>query len=216
MLVNIDHTINNVDFSGYTEPLYNPNWFEIFSHTIEENYAVTLYSTLGRASWDDLDKLTGLAFHQIYVHLLDSVAQRDKLAFLIDRCRALHRDLIFVYFDEDGRELASEFQGHVNCERWTAHSRAGLVDVGKVYVPGAVSCSEQREFCHVVLPNGDVYICCMDFSLQHKIGNLLESRLAEIQYSEKALAFRATMASATDGMCNHCICAVPVGEVAAS
>lgn len=210
MLENVAHTTSNIDFSGYTEPLYNPRWFEIFCHTLERGYTVTLFSTLGSASMDDLDKLSGLAIHRIYVHLLDRVAQRDKLAFLIERCRIHHRDLLFIYFDEDGRELAREFQDQVHCERWTAHSRAGLVDVGRRYVAGSVSCCEQRDFCNVVLPNGDIQICCMDFSLQHKIGNLLEAPLAEIQHSPAARAFRATMASVNDGICNYCIYAIPL------
>jgi radical SAM protein with 4Fe4S-binding SPASM domain len=212
MLGNVAHTTRNIDFSGYTEPLHNRHWFDIFQHTLEHGYRVTLFSTLGSASLDDLDRLSELAISRIYVHLLDHVAQPDKLAFFIERCRRHHRDLLFIYFDEDGKELAAAFQGRVSCERWTAHSRAGLVDVGLRYLPGAVSCCEQRDFCSVVLPNGDVHICCMDFALEYGIGNLLESPLADIHYSDAARAFRATMASPRDGICNHCIYAVPASE----
>jgi radical SAM protein with 4Fe4S-binding SPASM domain len=211
MLTNVADTTRNIDFSGYTEPLHNRHWYDIFRHTLEQGYTVTLFSTLGSASLDDLDRLSELAINRIYVHLLDHVAQPAKLEFFIERCRQHHRDLLFIYFDQDGKELAAAFQDRVNCERWTAHSRAGLVDVGRRHVPGAVSCLEQREFCSVVLPNGDVHICCMDFALQHKIGNLLENSLAEIHNSNGARTFRATMASPRDGICNHCIYAVPVG-----
>lgn len=211
MLVNIADTTRNIDFSGYAEPLHNPYWLEIFRHTLDRGYTVTLFSTLADASCDDLDRLSDLAISRIYVHLLDRIAQRDKLSFFIERCREHNRDFVFIYFDEDGRELASAFQGQVSCERWTAHSRAGLLDVGRRYVPGPVSCCEQREFCSVVLPNGDVHICCMDFALQHRIGNLLERPLSQIHHSDAALAFRATMASTRDGICNHCIYAVPIG-----
>ncbi len=94
-----------------------------------------------------------------------------------------------------------------------ARSRGGLslvsLGVGSMEQNVAVSCCEQRDFCNVVLPNGDVQICCMDFSLQYKIGNLLVTPLAKIQYSHGARAFRATMASPSDGICNHCIYAKP-------
>ena len=212
MLANVAHTTRNIDFSGYTEPLYNPYWFDIFQHTLEQGYAVTLFSTLGNASLDDLDKLSGLALNRIYVHFLDHVIQRHKLAFLIERCREHHLDLVFIYFDEDGRELATDFQNQVGCERWTAHSRAGLVNIGRRYLQGPVSCSEQRHFSNVVLPNGDVHVCCMDFALQYKIGNLLDSPLTVIQHSDAAVAFRETMASARDGICNYCIYAIPAVE----
>jgi radical SAM protein with 4Fe4S-binding SPASM domain len=87
-----------------------------------------------------------------------------------------------------------------------------LVGIGRRYLPEAVSCCEQLDFCSVVLPNGDVPICCMDFALELRIGNLLESPLADIHYSDAARAFRATMASPRDGICNHCIYAVPASE----
>jgi radical SAM protein with 4Fe4S-binding SPASM domain len=212
MLSNVVNSTRNIDFSGYTEPLHNPYWFDLFRYTLDQGYTVTLFSTLAGASRDDLDRLTQLAVSRIYVHLLDHVAQREKLSFFIERCRRHRQDFVFIYFDEDGRELASAFHDRVKCERWTAHSRAGLLDVGRRYLPGAISCCEQREFCSVVLPNGDVHVCCMDFALQHRIGNLLENTLAKIHYSDAARTFRATMASARDGICNHCIYAVPVGE----
>ena len=38
-----------------------------------------------------------------------------------------------------------------------------------------VSCSFTPFYDHnVLLPNGDVVICCMDYSVKHKIGNLIE------------------------------------------
>lgn len=211
MLANVADTTRNIDFSGYTEPLHNPCWFDIFRHTLDQGYTVTLFSTLAGASRDDLDRLSELAINRIYVHLLDHIAQPEKLAFFIKRCREHNRDVLFIYFDEDGHKLAAAFQDQVSCERWTAHSRAGLVEVGRRYLPGAISCCEQREFCSVVLPNGDVHVCCMDFALQYRIGNLLESTLSNIHYSDAARAFRATMTSTRDGICNHCIYAVPVG-----
>jgi radical SAM protein with 4Fe4S-binding SPASM domain len=213
MLANVADTTKNIDFSGYTEPLHNPYWLDLFRYTLDHGYAVTLFSTLAGASHNDLNSLSELAISRIYVHLLDHAAQRDKLEFFIERCQEHNRDFAFIYFNEDGRKLAAAFQDQVNCEQWTAHSRAGLLEINRQYVPGLIRCCEQREFCSVVLPNGDVHICCMDFALQHRIGNLLESPLSEIHHSDAARAFRATMASTRDGICNHCIYAVPAGGI---
>lgn len=212
MLANVGDTTRNIDFSGYTEPLHNPHWHELFRHTLDQGYRVTLFSTLAGASCDDLDRLSRLEISHIYVHLLDHSSQPDRLAFFIERCREHDRDMLFIYFDEDGQKIAAAFKHQVHCERWTAHSRAGLVEIGRRYLPGAVNCCEQRDFCSVVLPNGDVHVCCMDFALQHRIGNLLVSPLSEIHYSDAALTFRETMASRRDGICNHCIYAVPADK----
>jgi sulfatase maturation enzyme AslB (radical SAM superfamily) len=34
---------------------------------------------------------------------------------------------------------------------------------------------------NVVLPNGDVYLCCMDYGLKHKLGNLYEQKFEELK-----------------------------------
>src|SRR5262249_31759943 len=67
---------------------------------------------------------------------------------------------------------------------WTGHTRAGNVPkeaVGEQAISdtpehhGAVSCSFTPFYDqNVCLPNGDVVLCCMDYSLKHKLGNLLE------------------------------------------
>lgn len=38
---------------------------------------------------------------------------------------------------------------------------------------------------NVVLPNGDVYLCCMDYGLEHKIGNLFETRYEDLDRKGK-------------------------------
>ena len=73
---------------------------------------------------------------------------------------------------------------------WTGHTRAGNVGLDDVRgqkisrAPekhGAVSCSFTPFYDqNVCLPNGDVVLCCMDYSLKHRIGNLLEQEYYEM------------------------------------
>lgn len=43
-------------------------------------------------------------------------------------------------------------------------------------------CSRNSEFKqNVVLPNGDLYLCCMDYGLKHKLGNILEENYNDIK-----------------------------------
>jgi sulfatase maturation enzyme AslB (radical SAM superfamily) len=46
---------------------------------------------------------------------------------------------------------------------------------------GGTRCKRSDEFKqNVVLPNGDVYICCMDYGLKHKIGNIFEENFHDM------------------------------------
>jgi hypothetical protein len=88
---------------------------------------------------------------------------------------------------------------HLRIQRgaWIGHTRAGNVaasDVnGQAIVEaptqhGAVTCSFTPFYDqNVCLPNGDVVLCCMDYSMQHKIGNLLEQEYYEM-YASGGLA----------------------------
>lgn len=67
---------------------------------------------------------------------------------------------------------------------WNGHSRAGNLNNEKVEKIGAVTipkndfslvCSMTPFYDHnVILPNGDVVLCCMDYSMKHVLGNLLD------------------------------------------
>jgi radical SAM protein with 4Fe4S-binding SPASM domain len=69
-------------------------------------------------------------------------------------------------------------------DEWLGHTRAGELNesqIGRQEVEatprheGAVTCSYTPFYDqNVVLPNGDVYLCCMDYSLKHRMGNLFE------------------------------------------
>jgi Iron-sulfur cluster-binding domain len=47
-------------------------------------------------------------------------------------------------------------------------------------IKGHLHCAMDRWHSNVVLPNGDVFLCCMDFGLTAPVGNLLNQSYAEI------------------------------------
>ncbi|WP_420971819.1 phosphonate C-P lyase system protein PhnG [Bradyrhizobium sp. B120] len=47
-------------------------------------------------------------------------------------------------------------------------------------IPGALACTEKREYRNVLLPNGDVTLCCMDFERRHVLGNLLHDEYEDL------------------------------------
>jgi hypothetical protein len=77
-------------------------------------------------------------------------------------------------------------------------SRAGnvdRVDVIKTEHTGPATCNCQERLYHnVLLPNGDISLCCMDYGLQHILGNLFESSYEDI----------VPVDGATFELCSHC------------
>jgi radical SAM protein with 4Fe4S-binding SPASM domain len=210
LLSKIDHLTENIDFSGYTEPLSNPSWDSIFEHTISEGYSLTLYSTLYNTTIEDIEKLTSLYIKKFYIHLVDSEIYLPRYKYFVEKCKKQNLDFTLVYFKEEGEKMAAYFHDLTECEQWSTHSRAGTLRQSLRYAKGAVTCCEERFLCNVVLPNGDVHVCCMDFPLYYKIGNLFEKTLSEIHRSDKLKRFYRKMQSKEDNLCNHCIYAIPI------
>ena len=79
---------------------------------------------------------------------------------------------------------------------WQGHTRADSLDVDQVKGQTNISITPHNLFpltCkstpfydrNVLLPNGDVVLCCMDYNLKHVIGNLLTESYESIMNGEK-------------------------------
>jgi hypothetical protein len=98
---------------------------------------------------------------------------------------------------------------------WLGNDRAGSLDMGKVDASmverstydGAVSCSFTPFYDqNVVLPNGDVVVCCMDYGRRHVIGNLLTGDYWSLFTSAEMTRLRLeNMRCGTGTICKKCI-----------
>ena len=56
----------------------------------------------------------------------------------------------------------------------------------------------------VLLPDGTVVLCCMDFGMEHVIGNLLENTYGEIIDGQPYKNLRKEMLYGGDILCRKC------------
>lgn len=192
-----------IDFSGYAEPFLNQQAPQMMRYAIENGYSVRLFSTLVGLSMQGLESLKGLKFHSVHLHLPDNdghlkcdvdekylaVANRFKELIQIDGSHVygvLHEKLVPIFPGTVSKKLHNE---HL-------HTRANNVQTTKIelkahnYLAGNIGCDVIRRKGgdildhNVLLPNGDVTICCMDYGLEHKIGNLLTDKYEDLHASE--------------------------------
>ena len=124
-----------------------------------------------------------------FIKLGKSGVLRKFEAMTMDKGGAVHpqlRNLVHSLPRPRSRRLRGLFRSRLfrSLPRWSGHTRAGSLDtsaIGNQPVEQTlrhatpVSCSFTPFYDHnVLLPNGDVVICCMDYSVKHKIGNLIE------------------------------------------
>jgi len=90
--------------------------------------------------------------------------------------------------------------------------RAGLLegeDLVKVNnIQGEIECARAENLDHfVLLPNGEVVLCCNDFSLKHRLGNLLKNSYEEIINGSMMKSVKDSMLclNNVDIICRNCM-----------
>ena len=197
-----------IDFSGMAEPWLNPEATAMAAHAFEHRSKVALYSTLQGMSPDDADMLITRFGDRIshetpwVIHLPDNEGNMTGWRMSEDYAQTLARfvtfrderappGLMFMTMSRDGlaaRELRAVFGDKL--DPFTGVSRVENLDradfsPGRLLAPlwhsEAVLCGSTPFFDHnTMLPNGDVLLCCMDYSRRHVLGNLLRQDYADL------------------------------------
>lgn len=228
-----------IDFSGMAEPWANRDATAMLRHTLESGYSIALYTTLYDLPPEDRDIVVNLLrdhagqVEVLCLHLPDRNGnmrgwrynadyEASLIAFLrLGLSGALPRFEVMT-MDAGGKPHAALDHLGIQLGTWIGHSRAG--NVGEDDVPGqgiaamprhdtAVACGFTPFYDqNVCLPNGDIVLCCMDYSLQHKIGNLLEQDYYAMFASGglgRVIAENMTPRFSRDSLCKTCDRAKP-------
>lgn len=156
----LEHTPKDVqiDFTGFCEPFLNPWASWMMRYSIEQGYRTVLITTLTGFNEKDAEIIDGLEFHQVMVHEFEGTA--INMDIFNAKEKLLKESVITSYYERF--KLGNSY-------RW---SRAGnLWDVKEKEVKECGWTSKEF-YRNVVLPNCDVYLCCMDYGLKHRLGNL--------------------------------------------
>jgi hypothetical protein len=216
-----------IEFSGFCEPFTNPNCADLINLAYEKGFKnITLYTTLRGMRLDDFEKIKSVPFLFVSLHLPDingftNIPVNDEYFELMGKILETYDVGFFAYgtiradvIDFIKIKLPKALTG--GC-KWDVniHSRAGNVDMVKPVErkTGHIQCykSPYMELNNnVLLPNGDVSVCCMDFDLQHIVGNLLTDEYTDLFQSEEHNKVVAGMfVEEMNSMCRICDFAVP-------
>ena len=194
-----------IDFSGMCEPFVNKACSEMVLYAAEKGFPLALYTTLQGATRADYEALKGVRFEVITIHLPDKDGRStfkvtDEYLDLLSRwvpdnysCHGQIDERVMPYIHS--RNLITFM-----------HDRAGNVE-GRphINVGGKLMCiTSGRAMDHnVLLPNGDVLTCCMDYGQTGVFGNLFTQTYNEVLNSDTANRMRATLDEG-ESICRHC------------
>lgn len=215
-----------IHFSGFAEPWLNPEATDMCLYAHHRGHPIQVYSTLIGMSGSDLTRIRHirLAGRGLCVHLPDAdglmrltltdeyinvlsmiLAQNDELTsnlrlVCIGRLHPVIADLLRAFRTE--------------CRAPAVVSRGANLDVRPFersqqpeYRKGAIRCRWRKIGRQpVLLPNGDLYLCCCDYSLRHRMGSLLEvDTYQDVWHGEDFLRFLELLDSEdSDLLCRRC------------
>jgi hypothetical protein len=215
-----------IDFCGYAEPFLNKDCMRMIKYASDEGYNVAVYTTLVGVRLEDVEILARIPFknwHPLCLHLPDhrGVANikitkkyREILEKLIDLKPSFLEYMAMGEIHPDVHDLVEKIEGYVKQQGFTPNTRASNAEeVNKApRVSGSIMCGSYPRLNSglVVIPNGDVQVCGMDFGLVNTFGNLIEGDFVSLFEGEGYKELRHLMAHDKGPeyddriICRHC------------
>lgn len=216
----------DIHFTGYVEPFMNPKCDQMILHAYEKGHRVQTNTTLMGMTKRNFDNISHVRFKEFKIHLpsgslKEKIGTSAKSEKINDVCYSLSDKWLGLLDYVLTKETAfskglhchgslhpqlSFLSGNVQIAN-NIHSRAknvGQLDHERTEDNKTTKANWRgrcgRIYCNVVVPNGDLQLCCNDYGLEAKVGNLLEQSYSEIRKSE---VFRNIETSGHD-LCDYC------------
>lgn len=180
-----------IHFSGFSEPWANPECTKMVIYAHDNGFSISVNTTCYGMKIRDIAQIKDIPFKSFCVHLPDDKKQTgmrvegDYMMVLEAIINSKINNMKFGYH-HNGRvneglhpQVKALFNRYrIDVEKWRIQSRAGNVD--KNIARPAKRLNGAIEQCprinaNILLPNGDVVLCCADWGLKHVLGNLLRS-----------------------------------------
>ena len=198
-----------IDFSGMCEPFANPKCTDMILYAAEK-HPIALYTTLQGSTMEDYERLKGVKFDIVVLHIPDKDGRShfqvtDEYLELLKAwdchsysCHGAIDDRVLPVLKH--RPIITYI-----------HDRAGNVkDRPHKTVPNRhIYCATSIKAMNhnVLLPDGTVLMCCMDYGMTGVFGNLFTQSYEEVLNSPTAKAMRETL-NEGESICRHCTNAI--------
>ncbi len=214
-----------VDFSGFAEPWLNPDCTEMLRYALERDRQVRVHTTLQGVDLSDAAFLATvpqerIAWFSVHLPSRDERLERFRIDAVyletLGMILGTRQDVRLVYHGSGVDARVEALLARLGIELPSArrtHTRAGNVDLYGLHtlrreravgrLQGRIGC--RRPGWRVLLPNGDVTLCCMDYGLQHVLGNLLVSSFESVFWgAEMQRVLRGREDENLDILCRTC------------
>jgi sulfatase maturation enzyme AslB (radical SAM superfamily) len=226
MLVKLPRN-TRIDFSGMSEPWANHECTSMLEEVLYMGFDVAIYTTLyGMADPERVVKV--LTNHmpqlkELVIHFPDAnnnmrgwkPTDEWANAFNVMGTLTLPKGVGKLMTMDKNGIVHPLLQGHIKkLVNWVGHTRADSLNLEQIGEQ-VISVTPHNDFSltcrstpfydrNVLLPNGDVVLCCMDYNLRHILGNLLTQSYEEIMQGKPLQDLIAINESPEFNKCSIC------------
>jgi hypothetical protein len=192
-------------FAGYTEPWANQDCNKFVRMALEHGHIIDIYTTLYGITIDKCHELISILkshpdqVNDFWVHLPDQKGNMIGWSHSDEYDQVLNTIKKNISCNEMTMDADNKVCNDITVETkpntWYLHTRADNLNVSKirsqpVNMPPRyefiVECTRNKDLhSNILLPNGDVTLCCMDYGLKHVLGNLFTQSYDDILDSKE-------------------------------
>jgi sulfatase maturation enzyme AslB (radical SAM superfamily) len=214
----------SIHFSGMAEPWLNPHCTEMILHAHERGYEIAAFTTLVGMRAADVEKIKSIPFSHLKVHLPDterySKIEIDEpyLETLDAMVKSPIPNIAFMTMGTLPVEVKRVIGRSIRRTKMMARAGnlTGMKDVPQPRrLTGPIRCRSCGDALshNVLLPNGDVALCCMDYGLQHILGSLMKEDYESLFRGDVFQRLQQGLDDdAFDILCRYCDNASPLDE----
>ncbi|MCM1038088.1 MAG: SPASM domain-containing protein [Ruminococcus sp.] len=192
----------NMMFCGMAEPFLNPACADMIIMAYKAEIHVDLYTTLSEISMEELERIWDIPMGFVNIHVPDengyaSIPVSEEYFELLEKALNHRRKDGKWFVNMCNAQGEPHFRVKELCKQryeiaTALHDRAGNLDddnlLHKRKLQGKLSCSQcgQALDHNILLPDGTLLLCCMDYGMKHILGNLREQTYEEIRKGRAA------------------------------
>jgi sulfatase maturation enzyme AslB (radical SAM superfamily) len=181
----------DIVFAGMAEPFLNPMAIKMIQYAYDKGHKVSVYTTGEGIKANDIKILKNINFNHFCLHLPDADGKMnlnvdEEYLNTLKELNGIYKNVMCI-----GKlhPKVKELLGYdVADSTFSLYSRAGaLKDLMIPRKSGKLFCSSCTDSLNhnILMPNGDVLLCCMDYNMKHIIGNLNTIKYSELFESEE-------------------------------
>ncbi len=211
-----------LSFCGMSEPFHNDQCADMIVYASEKGYRICLNTTLVGMNLSDFEKIKDVSFENFILHIPD---QDEHSKFVLTKeylqlLKLVNEKIRVDYYSCHGivHEAVKDIIDKEKYAGIELHDRAGNLDLdnySSISVKDEIICYSGSEeqvggWMPVMLPDGNLVLCCQDYGMKHILGNLIQQSWNEICNGEEYLSFQAGLKDdSIDILCRKCSKAKP-------